>query len=62
MMYFAIVETDNGLVVVQYPPGADLEEIARDNSGTLVDPGPFASYEDAYDAILGLEPGADDRD
>jgi hypothetical protein len=56
-MFFAIIETEAGLTVAQVTPETDAEETAAISGGTLVDPGPFKSFDDAYDAMLALSRG-----
>jgi hypothetical protein len=53
-MFFAIIETDAGLTVAQVSPETSAEEAAVISSGRLVDPGPYKSFDDAYDAMLAL--------
>lgn len=60
MDHYAIVEIDDGLTVVPLPSGGDAEEAARQHGGLLVDPGPYASYDEAYEALLALP--ADDEE
>jgi hypothetical protein len=60
MLTFAIMEIEDGLTIIEVPPGEDPEQVAASQGGTLVDAGPFATYEDANDALLELE--ADDED
>jgi len=60
MTQFAIIEVDDGLTVVEIKPGQKPEEAAVHEGGTLVDPGPYSSYEDAYDALTDLEVDEDD--
>lgn len=62
MTYFAIIEVDNGMTIVEYQPEDDLIAIAEAKGGTVIDPGPFRNYEEAYDELLNLEPENDDRE
>jgi predicted fused transcriptional regulator/phosphomethylpyrimidine kinase len=55
MVSFAIIELNDGFAVVTVQPDQSPEEAATKEHGTLVDPGPYATYEDAYDAICELE-------
>jgi hypothetical protein len=55
MVDFAIIELEDGLTVVPLQPGQSAEEAAVLNGGTLVDPGPYPSYEDACDALIDLQ-------
>jgi len=60
MSQFAIIEIDDGLTVVELQPGQKPDDIALRQGGTLVDAGPYSSYEDACDALIELE--GDDED
>lgn len=60
-MYFAIAEVDDGYTVIEYGEDESAEEKAIANGGTLVDPGPFQSYEEACEALDEFEYD-DDRD
>ena len=55
MISFAIVELDDGLTVATVQPGQSPEDAAVASHGVLVDPGPYATYEDACDALTELE-------
>jgi hypothetical protein len=55
MTEFAVIEVEDGLTVVELPPGENPEVTAANHGGTLVDPGPFATYEDACDAMIELK-------
>jgi hypothetical protein len=59
MLQYAIIETDAGLTVTELQPGTTVEEIAEREGGVIVDPGPYSSLDDAYDAALTLK---DDED
>ena len=52
---FAIIEVDDGLTVAEVQPGQPPEQAAANAHGTLVDPGPYATYEEANDALCELE-------
>lgn len=54
MTDYIIIETDDGLTVVELPAGKTASEVASVAGGTLVDEGPYHSYEDACDAMRGL--------
>ena len=51
MSSYAIVETEVGLTVTELQNEAHPEDDALRCHGVLVDPGPYPSYEDAFDAI-----------
>jgi hypothetical protein len=55
MASFAIIELEDGLTVVELPNGQSPEDVALSQGGTLVDPGPYPSYEDACDALIELQ-------
>lgn len=54
MTFYAIIETDTGLTVTEVEPGTTAEEAARRNNAVLIDPGPYKSYDDAYEALMAL--------
>lgn len=51
MQYF-VVEADDGLTVAEVNGGSTPEAEAERLGGVLVDPTPYATFEDAYDALL----------
>lgn len=55
MLLYEIIETDEGLAVAEVPPGNTPEDVAASRGGLLVDPGPYTTYEDAYDAMLAIQ-------
>jgi hypothetical protein len=55
MISFAIIELEDGLSVVEVEPGQSPEDAAVKEGGVLVDPGPYANYEEACDALDALE-------
>ena len=55
MTEFAIIEVEDGLTIVELEPGENPEDVAAREGGTLVDPGPYPTYEDALDALANLE-------
>lgn len=57
---FVILETDDGLTVVEREENETAEDSALRHGGVVVDPGPFATLEDAQDALLLLSEGEDD--
>jgi hypothetical protein len=63
MLQFAIIEVADGLTVVELQPGQKPEDAATAQGGMLVDPGPYATYEEANDALIELQAeGEDERD
>jgi hypothetical protein len=55
MADFAIIEVQDGLTVVEVMPHETPEDVALKKGGTLVDAGPYPTYEDALDALADLE-------
>jgi len=55
MIDFAIIELEDGLTVVELPAGQSPEDVALSHGGTLVDPGPYPSFEEASDARMDLQ-------
>ena len=55
MPTFAIIEVEDGLMIVEVLPGQLPEEAALSEGGQLVDPGPYDSYENAVDALDQLQ-------
>jgi hypothetical protein len=55
MLLYQIIETDDGLAVAETRPGVTPEEVAAAQGAVLIDPGPYRTLEDAYDAILALQ-------
>jgi hypothetical protein len=54
MTSFIIIEVADGLEAVEQHLGQRPEEVAAAQGGTLVDEGPFATLEEANDAIDNL--------
>jgi hypothetical protein len=52
---YVVIETDAGLTVRELVPGTSPEEVAEREGGLVADPGPYKSFDDAYDAILALK-------
>ena len=55
MIFYEVIETDGGLMVAELEPGTPPEEAAERQEGIVVDPGPYPTFEDAYDAMLVLQ-------
>ncbi len=55
MTAYCIVETDDGLSIIERVEGMTAEEIAGQLGGNLIDPGPYESFEDADDALVALQ-------
>ncbi len=60
MTSFAIIEIDHGLTIATVEPGKTAEEAALAQGGLVVDPGPYTSYDEAYDVMCGL--GTEDEE
>jgi hypothetical protein len=54
-MGYCIIETDNGLTIVEFASGQSPEEAAERAAGSLIDPGPYAEYEEAEDALIAMQ-------
>ncbi|MCL4206819.1 MAG: hypothetical protein KJ000_30425 [Pirellulaceae bacterium] len=52
---FIILETEDGLTIEQQPPGWTAEDVAAKNNGVVADEGPYATFEEANDALLVLQ-------
>lgn len=52
MQSYVVIETDDGLTVVEVDEASSAEHEAERCGGVLVDPVLYATYEDAYDALL----------
>jgi len=61
MSTFIIIELTDGLEPVELPPDRVPEDFAIAEGGVLVDAGPFASLEEANDAIDNLKAEAEDE-
>lgn len=62
MSSFVIIELEDGLSVAAMEPGQTPEDAAAREGGVLVDAGPFATYEEACDALAELESDDDERE
>lgn len=62
MLRYELIETNEGMTVVEIPTGNTAEEAARQQGGVIVDAGPFTSYEDAYDALMALKLDKDEEE
>lgn len=60
MLRYAIVETDDGLTVVEVPEHRTAEEIATSHHALLVDSRLYESFQDAFDAMM-LIPNEPDK-
>jgi hypothetical protein len=55
MLQYELIETEEGLAVAEIMPGTTAEEAASRRGGMLIDPGPYETYEDAYEALMALK-------
>ncbi len=55
MRSFIVVETEDGLTVAEMDAKDSPETVAERFGGLLADPTPYATFEDAYDALLAIE-------
>ncbi|MCU0959142.1 MAG: hypothetical protein MUF48_03475 [Pirellulaceae bacterium] len=55
MQSFIVVETEDGLTVAEVDAHTSPETEAERFGGLLADPTPYATFEDAYDALLLIE-------
>ncbi len=52
MQSYVVIETDDGLSVVEVDETSSPEFEAERHAGVLVDPTCYVTYEDAFDALL----------
>lgn len=62
MPQFAIIETEDGMTVAAIPPALSAEDVARQRAAVVIDPGPYQTYEEAYDALLAFRDADDDEE
>lgn len=55
MVTYCIVETDDGLTIVEQLAGMTAEDAAEHVGGILIDAGPYHSYDDAFDTLAELD-------
>jgi hypothetical protein len=55
MQCFVVIETDDGLTIAEVDETTSPEVEAERSGGVLVDPTAYATFEDAYDALLQIE-------
>jgi hypothetical protein len=61
MTQYEIVETYEGLEVAEIPTGMTPGEAARRCRGSVIDPGPYESFDEAYDVMMSLKLGEDEE-
>lgn len=52
--FYSVIELENGLTIVPLAPGESAQAAAARRRGLVVDPGPYRTYLDAYEALLHL--------
>lgn len=62
MTMYCIIETEDGWTIAEHPKAGTAEEAAHLLGGTVIDPGPYDSYEDACDALEALQAELDSPD
>lgn len=62
MTMYCIIETEDGLNIVEHAEGMTAEETAHRSGGTVVDSGPYDNYEQACEALAALQLELDDED
>jgi hypothetical protein len=55
MLRYELIETNEGMTVIEIPTGLSADQAALQQGGLVVDPGPFTNYEDAYEALMALK-------
>lgn len=55
MPMYCIIETEDGSTIVEHPPEGTAADVALQLGGTVVDPGPYESYQEACDALEALQ-------
>jgi hypothetical protein len=60
MPNFSIIEVDDGLAAIEVEQGQRPEDAAVLHRGVLIDPGPYATLEEANDAIINLQAEEDE--
>lgn len=54
-MEFIVIETDDGLQVVEQDRGETADAVAVRHGGVVVDAGPYPTLEEANDALINLQ-------
>ena len=55
MLLYELIETNEGLTVIEIPPDISADEAAMQQGGFVVDPGPFTNYEEACEVLMALK-------
>lgn len=54
-MQYCIIETQDGWTIAEIPTNRTADEVGAESGATVIDPGPYDSYEDASDALVSLQ-------
>ena len=54
-MPYCIVETEDGWAIAELPPNCTAAEVAAESGASVLDPGPYDTYEEAADALASLQ-------
>jgi hypothetical protein len=60
MAAFCIIETEDGMSIVEHRDDLTAEEAARQSGGVVLDSGPYPTYEEACEALVALQQELDD--
>ncbi len=55
MPQYCIIETDDGWTIFEHADDVSAAETAERHGGTVIDPGPYTTYEDAVEALDALQ-------
>ena len=61
MHYYIVIEIDSGVAVAEVPVGGNPEDTAAAEGGVLVDPGPYKTFEEAQEAMMGVPDDEEER-
>lgn len=54
-MRYCIIETEDGWTISEIPTDRTAEDVAAEFDATVIDPGPYDSYEEASDALVSIQ-------
>lgn len=60
-MPFCIIETEDGWSIVDHADNVSAEVAAEQRGGTVIDPGPYPTWQEADDALTALQQELDDE-
>jgi hypothetical protein len=55
MPAYCIIETESGWTIAECGDGTTAAEAAERAGGVVLDPGPYDTYDEAYDALISLQ-------